>query len=42
MMVGIGFLVGSVLLTIELKRKEKLGQLVPSLKKGEERFNYRR
>ena len=33
MMVGIGFLVGSVLLTIELKRKEKLGQLVPSLKK---------
>lgn len=34
MMVGLGFIVGSILLTLELKRKEKLGQLLPTKKKG--------
>jgi prolipoprotein diacylglyceryltransferase len=36
MMVGIGFIVGSVLLAKELKRKEALGQLKPVKKKQTE------
>lgn len=32
MMVGIGFIIGSILLTIELKRKEGIGQILPTKK----------
>jgi len=32
MMVGIGFIVGAILLTLELKRKESIGQLAPTKK----------
>ncbi|MCB9190561.1 MAG: prolipoprotein diacylglyceryl transferase [Flavobacteriales bacterium] len=36
MMVGLGFLTGSVLITWELKRKEALGQLQSTFKKGKD------
>lgn len=36
MMVGLGFIVGSVLITWELKRKEALGQLQSTFKKGKD------
>ncbi|MCF8278302.1 MAG: prolipoprotein diacylglyceryl transferase [Flavobacteriales bacterium] len=34
MMVGLGFIVGSILLTLELQRKERIGQLKPLTKKS--------